>query len=175
MQALGTVIRAAALLRVTNPEVRFVLVGGGLEEAALKKQAQESGLDNVRFLARQPAAQLGQILAFADAVLVHLRDSALNRVGIPSKLQHGMAAGRPVLIGARGSAVQLVESAGAGISFQPEDADALAAAVRRLCDMPRGAREAMGQQGRAYYLENMAFDVGMNRLTQLYRQVAGAT
>lgn len=173
LQALDTVLRAAARLRSTSPQVRFVLVGGGLEEASLKRQAQQEGLDNVQFIGRQPVEQLNQILAFADAAFVHLRDSALNRVGIPSKLQHAMAIGRPVLIGARGSAAELVDAAGAGIAFEPENAEALAAAVQALYNMPPAARLAMGQRGRTYYLRNMAFDVGMAKLTELYRRLGG--
>lgn len=172
LQALDTVLRAAAQIRQTDPHVRFVLVGSGLAEDSLKRQAEEDGLDNVRFIPRQPAAQLPKILAFADAVLVHLRDSPLNRVGIPSKLQHGMAIGRPVLIGAQGSAAELVQAADAGIAFEPENAAALAAAVRTLSNMPGDAREAMGARGRAYYLEKMAFDVGMDKLAELYRRIA---
>lgn len=173
LQALETVLGAAALLRATNPGVRFVLVGSGLEEASLKRQAAENELDNVRFIPRQPMAQLREILAYADSILVHLRDSPLNRVGIPSKLQHALASGRPVLIGAEGSAAELVRAAGSGIAFEPENAQALAAAVRSLCDMPRDTREAMGQRGRTYYLDHMSFEVGMDRLAQVYRHVCG--
>lgn len=174
LQALHTVLRAATRLRATHPDVRFVLVGGGLEEASLRERAETEGLDNVRFVQRQPIEQLNRILAFASAVLVHLRDSALNRVGIPSKLQHGMAIGRPVLIGARGSAAELVQQAGAGIAFEPENAEALADAVETLADMPRAEREAMGLRGREYYVKNMAFEVGMDKLARLYRRVASA-
>jgi glycosyltransferase involved in cell wall biosynthesis len=173
LQALGTVLRAAAQLRSTNPEIRFVLVGSGLEEENLKRQAEEDRLDNVVFLKRQPMGELNGTLAYADAVLVHLRDSALNRVGIPSKLQHGMAVGLPVLIGARGSASELVQHAGAGIAFEPENADALAASVRTLRGMSKAKRDVMGQRGSRFYSENMAFEVGMTRLTKLYRHIIG--
>ena len=174
VQALGTVLEAAALLREKKPRVRFLLIGSGLEETALKKTAAEQGLNNVLFIPRQPIPELNQILAYADAVLVHLKDTALNRVGIPSKVQHCLAIGRPILIGAPGSALEVVERARAGVSFEPGNAQGMAATVERLCDMSHAEREALGQRGREFYLGNMSFDIGMTRLIELYRQTASA-
>lgn len=173
LQGLGTVLETAALLRKKKPHVRFLLVGSGLEETALKKTAAEQGLSNVLFIPRQSIPELNQILAYADAVLVHLKDTALNRVGIPSKVQHCLATGRPILIGAPGSALEVVERAQAGVSFGPGNAQGMAAAVKQLCDMPRAEREALGQRGREFYMANMSFDIGMTQLIDLYRQAVG--
>ena len=170
LQALRTVLQAAELVQPRKPRVRFVLIGTGLEEVSLKRLATEKGLQNVIFLPWQPTENLSGILAQADATLVHLKDSPLNRVGIPSKVQHCLAMGKPILIGALGSAPALVEQAQAGIRFDPENAVQLATAVERLEAVPRVEREAMGQRGRDYYLANLSFDIGVTKLIGIYER-----
>jgi glycosyltransferase involved in cell wall biosynthesis len=172
LQALHTVLEAAARLRLARPSIRFVLLGSGVEEQALRRQAAQQDLDNVLFLPRQPPATLNRVFAFADAVLVHLKDSMLNRVGIPSKLQHALAVGRPVLLGACGASAELVSQAGAGYVFPPEDAGELAAAACRLADLPAAQREELGRRGRGYYQANLSFETGTGRLAELYRRQA---
>lgn len=169
LQALGTILEAAQLLPM--PNVRFVLIGDGIDEAALKKTAAEKNLNNVIFLPRTPLQALNQILAFADAVLVHLKDTPLNRVGIPSKVQHCLAMGRPILIGAQGASPELVLHAGAGLSFQPENAKQLADSVQQLLAMSSDQRQEMGSRGREYYLANMSFDIGITRLVGVYNRM----
>lgn len=52
---------------------------------------------------------------------------------MPSKIFESFAMGIPVLIGVpRGEATMLVEKSGAGIVFEPEDAESLASAIVRL-------------------------------------------
>jgi glycosyltransferase involved in cell wall biosynthesis len=172
LQALGTVLEAAARLQNSHPQLRLVLVGSGLAEEELQRAAMVRGLRNVRFLPRQPLPELQRVLAFADAILVHLSNSPLNHVGIPSKLQHALAAGRPVLAGVAGAAAELMRRAEAGLVFEPEDAGGLAEAIGRLQAMAPAARAAMGTRGRAYYLANLSFQVGMSQLTELYRRLA---
>lgn len=168
LQALGTVLKSAELLREKLSKVRFVLVGTGLEEAELKRTAARRGLENVRFIPPKPRDKLNTTLAFADAVLVHLKNSPLSRVGIPSKLQHCLAVGKPVLLGALGSSAELVERAQAGIVFEPENADQLASAVEKLTRMSVKEREAMGARGRSFYLQNLSFDIGITKLIKIY-------
>ncbi|HNU30579.1 MAG TPA: glycosyltransferase family 4 protein [Sedimentisphaerales bacterium] len=171
LQALPAIIEGMTLLQNSHPQIQFVLVGDGLDEGILKRAVEERRLRNVRFLPRKPPAELNQILAYADALLVHLRDSPLNRVGIPSKVGYSLAAGRPILIGARGSAPALVARAQAGIAFEPENGPSLAAAARRLYEMPEEGRRALGYSGRKHYLEHLAFNIGMSKLVDVYHDV----
>ena len=85
-------------------------MGGGVERSRLESMAQEMELDNVRFLPRQPMHAMGGILAGADALLVHLKDDPLFRITIPSKTQAYLAAGKPILMGVRGDAADLVDT-----------------------------------------------------------------
>jgi len=121
-------------------DVVFAIIGFGTQYDSLQKEAEARGLDNVEFLGSWPKERIPEYLASADAGLVHLIRHQLFRTAIPSKSLEAMAAGLPVLMGLAGDAAELVEEAEAGLSFPPEDAEALADAVRRLHDNPELVR-----------------------------------
>lgn len=52
------------------------------------------------------------------------------------KIQAYMAASRPILMGVKGDAADLVRQAGAGVCFESEDPQDLARAIRNLVAMP---------------------------------------
>jgi len=172
-QGLGTVLAAAEDLLPTDPNVQFVLVGGGIEVEPLRAEATKRGLRNVLFLPRRPAAAMGQIYELADVLLVHLRDNPLFAITIPSKVQTYLAAGRPILVAMRGDAARLVEASGAGICCEPGDPVALAAGVRRLLALPPAARRGLGEAGRRYYSDNLDLNHGVSKFEELFRMVAG--
>ncbi len=151
-QALQTVLDAAVLLQ-DLPAVQFVLIGEGMDREDLKKQAQARGLENVRFLAHQPAERMPHFYAQADALLVHLKRDPLYEITIPSKILAYMACGRPILCAVGGDAADVVVQAGAGVVCPPQDPAKLANAVRRLVAMPPQAREALGRAGRRTFLD----------------------
>ncbi|WP_158862985.1 sugar transferase [Leifsonia sp. AG29] len=165
-QGLDTVLDAAELLRA-RPDIRFVVVGGGLEAESLKTSASRRGLDNVTFLPRRPISEIGPLLTQSDALLVHLKDDPLFAITIPSKTQAYLMAGRPILMGVRGDAARMVEEAGAGKTFEPGNARQLADAVVAMAALEPEARSAMGDAGRRYYHEALSLRVGSARFAEL--------
>jgi glycosyltransferase involved in cell wall biosynthesis len=150
--ALGTVLDAADLLR--GEDATFVLVGQGPIKAELERAAAERGLDNVVFLPPVPKAAIPALLASPDALYIGLKRSDLFRFGVcPNKLIDYMMAGKPV-IQAIEAGNDLVAEARCGISISPEDAAALADAVRRLMAADAVQRRAMGASGRSYVMEH---------------------
>ncbi len=170
-QGLDTVLDAAALL-ADEPGVRFVLIGTGIDVDRLRARAATEGLGNVEFLPRRPIHEIGEVLAAADALLVHLRDDPLFEITIPSKTQAYLHAGRPVLMGVRGDAADIVARAGAGLVFTPEDPAALADAVRRMRDLPVDEREEMGRRGARHYDAELSLRVGADRFVDVLETAA---
>lgn len=170
MQALDTVIGAARELQHRRPQVRFTLVGGGIEVGHL--QALAAGLENVHFFPQCPPWQAARILAVADALLVHLKADPLFEITIPSKTQAYLHAGRPILMGVRGDAAHLVSQADAGISFESENVASLVAAVGALVDLPQAERDRMGANGRSYYTRNLSFAQGVKQFDEVFRRAA---
>jgi glycosyltransferase involved in cell wall biosynthesis len=170
-QALGTVLDAAERLR-DLPDVQMVFVGEGVDLAALTASAESRGLANVRFVPRQPPQAMPAFYALSDALLIHLRRDPLFEITIPSKTLAYLACGRPILCAVPGDAADVIERAGAGVTCPPEDADALAAVVRRLYAMPAAEREAMGAAGRAAYEAEYSQQGALDRYERLFADVA---
>jgi len=172
VQALDSVLEAAELLMRSKADINFTFVGTGVDERRLTQRVLDRQMKNVRFIPRQPVHQVPQYLAAADALLIHLKDDPLCRIGIPSKTQSCLAAGRPILMAVAGCAANLVERAHAGLTCAPQNALALAETARRMAAMSQEALTLMGENGRNYYQANLSFAVGVPRMEAALRGAA---
>jgi len=144
-QGLDVLVAAARLL-AQDPKVVFVICGNGELRPAL--EASAAGLDNIRFLDLQPAAELNALLNLADIhLLPQLRDAA--DLVMPSKLVGMLASGRPVIAAAIPGTEIASIVVGCGIVPEPECADGFAQSITVLAsDAER--RNRLGAAGRAY-------------------------
>lgn len=172
VQALETVLFAAHELRDELPDAQFCLIGDGVELCHLKQLATRLALNNVNFISRQPVHIIGQILSRADALLIHLKDDPLSRIGIPQKTQAYMAVGKPVIMAVKGNSAELIERSGGGIVCEPESPTAIADAVRMLVRMTPEERKAIGDSGRSFYARELSFSVGASRMISILEDVA---
>ncbi len=148
-QGLTTLLDAADRLK-DQPDIRVVLAGDGAVKADLIVQARQRDLRNITFLDPLPHDCVSLLLAGADICLVPLRKLPLFEGALPSKMYEMMACARPMILGVEGEARRMIEQeAGAGLAVEPENADALVAAVLYLRQHPEEA-EAMGRRGRAF-------------------------
>lgn len=161
-QALETVVRAAKIVECTAPMVQFILVGDGIDADRLRRYAAAIATQSVRIMPRMSRSEIGNLLAAADVLLVHLKDDPLFRVTIPSKTQFYLAMGKPILMGGSGDAADLVEKAKAGIVVKPEDPQALAAAAVKLARLPKEELAAIGARGRAFYQKQLSATKGIS-------------
>ncbi len=132
--ALETLLEAAAKLkaRPDGDRYRILLLGDGARKAELVAQAQAKGLDNVLFVDSVSKEQVVRYWSLLDVSIIHLRKTELFTTVIPSKLFECMGMGIPVLHGVAGESAGIVEKEGAGIVFEPENADALCDGLARL-------------------------------------------
>jgi hypothetical protein len=146
-QGLEVLVRASAL---AGPNVvQTTIAGDGADAGRLRALVRKERVANVRVLGAVPAARVPELYADADAGAVLLRDLEIFRGALPTKMLETMAAGRPLLLAARGESAQLVRDAGAGIVVAPGDAEGFAQACRRLQSDP-DLRLTLGHAGRAY-------------------------
>lgn len=166
--ALDTVLLAAARLR-DDSSIHFLFVGEGAEKDKLRQLAAELRLDNVTFLKEQPRERLVDFYRASDVSLVPLRRLEIFRKVLPSKLFELMGSGSPIICSVEGEAAALVERAGAGLCIEPENAEALVAAIRRLRAAPE-LRAAFSRSGerfvRAHYLRSVLAEKYLAALQQ---------
>jgi colanic acid biosynthesis glycosyl transferase WcaI len=130
--AHGVEVLMEAAQRCTDPDIVFMVVGTGAERAKLEARQSELQLPNFRLIEKQPKDRVPYLLALSDVSVVHLKASPLFKTVIPSKIFEAMAMKKPIALGVEGETKEIIEQAGSGIPFQPEDADALAETVLRL-------------------------------------------
>lgn len=144
-QGLDTLVEAA---RQAGPGVVDVTVAGdGADAPLLRERLGRERIENVRMVGSVPHADVPTLYAAADAAVVLLRDRPLFRGALPTKMLEAMAAGRPILLSARGEAARLVRDCGAGVVVAPEDPGALARAFGDLAADRTRATE-LGAAGR---------------------------
>jgi len=146
-QSLDLVLAAAAAL-AHEPDLVFVINGGGSARADLQRRA--AGMSNVRFVDHQPKDRLPEVLAAADIHVVPLR-RGLARASVPSKMYSILAAGRPIVasVDPGTEVANVVEQAGAGRTVAPDDPEAFTKAIAELLT-DADERERMGRAGRAF-------------------------
>jgi glycosyltransferase involved in cell wall biosynthesis len=139
----------------------LVIVGGGPEEARLRRLAQ--GVAGVRFtgaVSHQDA--LAAIAACAYLVVPSRAYEVLPTVAIEA-----FAAGRPVVAGAPGALAGVIEPGRTGLLFDTGGVAQLADACRTLAAHPERAR-AMGCEARAEYEARYAPERTLARMAEVY-------
>lgn len=167
MQALDSVVRAAAEIR-SHAGIQIVIIGAGPSERQVRDLAHALRASNVRFVGRRPLSEMNRINALSDVLLVSLKDHGFLHSTIPHKIQVGMASGRPILISARGDAVDLVLQSGAGMAVEPENPRALSEAILRFAGLGQHNLSVMGANGRRYYEGHLSFRVGALEMASIF-------
>jgi colanic acid biosynthesis glycosyl transferase WcaI len=172
VQGLDTVIEAARLLS-DDDGIVIAIVGDGADKDRLVALARKKNVGaRVRFIDRQPSENMPALMAGADALLVHLRDSEISNWVVPSKTLAYLASGKPIVMAMNGAAADLTREAGAGVHVQPDDPAALADTLRTLAQSSGEERETMGRNGRAYLERHLMKDVVIDRYEKLLKEVA---
>ena len=131
------IIEAAAALAPSAPDVQFLLVGGGPDEAMLRGRA--AGLANLDF--EGFVDNVGDYLAAFDVFIL-----PSNREGIGSILLDAMDRRLPVVAAQVGGVASIVHDGETGLLIDPARPDQLAAAIRRLRADPE-LRRSLGEAG----------------------------
>jgi glycosyltransferase involved in cell wall biosynthesis len=163
---------AADLIRKECANVHFTFIGNGVDVERLKIMAVNMKLTNVAFFPRIPQSQLKRYLRSSDVLLVHLKDDPIFRRAIPSKTQSYLAAGKPVLMGVRGDAADLIWKSKAGLIFEPENVASLVEKIKIMAGMKKEELEKMGQNGIEFYKAILSFQTALDKFVRLFGSFA---
>ena len=142
-------LKAVAMLRREGMEVNYLIVGTGKKRKAFQKLAEELGIaDHVRFVGNVPDAELPALYNAAVAYIgVSRRGDGARVEGFGVALAEASASGLPVIAGQSGGLAEAVHDGETGFVVDPDDPDAVAAALQRLLGDQLLARR-LGQGGR---------------------------
>lgn len=117
---LDFILRCAKKIE-SETQYHFLIMGDGARKKELMKLKEELALKNVTILPAVQKHKVNQYVSLLDIALINLRRSSTFLSVIPSKIFENAGMEIPILLGVQGEAQRLVESYGAGKSFEPEN------------------------------------------------------
>ncbi|KGB54085.1 Glycosyl transferase [Sphingopyxis sp. LC81] len=166
-QSLDSLIDALDIARRAAPSLRLHLFGDGIEREHLARRAADRSDGDLILHGPVSRDRMDRIFDAADILAVHLKDDPLYTITIPSKTQHYLACGKPIIAGLAGEAAGILLRSGGAIVCAPDDVAAMAAGLERLAAMSSEGRQAMGRRARACYDEFFDMDRAVEKTLQL--------
>ena len=132
---LACTLRAFRLLQDRHPDAQLTLVGGGSQDAAIRRLADELKLANVTFAGRVPPEEIWRYYADAD---IYLQMPYIDNM--PTSVLEAYASGCPVVSSRAGGIPAILTDGHHGLLVPCDDHEAAAHAMLRLLDEPDLAR-----------------------------------
>lgn len=162
-KGLSTLIAAAK-----HSQSTIVIAGKGPEEQQLKQQAAELGVDNVVFLGFVSDELKAALYQACKAVVF---PSCVRSEAFGVTLLEGLLYGKPLISCEIGTGTSYVNEDGVtGLVIPPNDASALAAAMRKL-DSDHGLVKRMGEAGTKRLKTFFSADSVACEYARLYQQL----
>jgi len=152
-KGVDNLIRVLPCLLKMEPDLHLVAVGEGDDRPRLERLAQQLGVvQRVHFLNCVPKNELAACYAHCDIFALPSGGEGFGLVFLEA-----MAFEKPVVGGAHGGALDLIENGVTGFLVPHGDVQSLAGALRTLLTH-KGLRYEMGRKGRAHVLSHFAFE-----------------
>jgi phosphatidyl-myo-inositol dimannoside synthase len=141
-------LRALALLRDREPNLRYAIAGSGMYGNNLRALAAELGVeDRVHFLGRVDDADLPALYNVAEIYGGASRVAVDHVEGFGISLVEASATSLPVIAGREGGMPEAVEEGVTALLADPYDPESLAGAIERVLRSPELASQ-LGSAGR---------------------------
>ncbi|AOO81556.1 glycosyltransferase family 4 protein [Bosea vaviloviae] len=157
-KGLATLVHAAALSRQ-----RLVLAGGGPEEQALRRLAQDLGAD-VAFTGHLDKPELKRLIGEARALVL----PSEWYENAPVSILEAYALGRPVIGTRIGGIPELVAHNQTGVLVEPGNPSMLADALVSVANLSPTARAGLGATGRDWVRREFSPELYRDRTMDLY-------
>lgn len=147
-------VHLAAAVAVRDPEIRFLVIGSGREEAKVRQTAQDRGILDRNFFLEPaiPKTEIPAVLSAADLATSTVIDRPGLWANSANKVFDALAASRPIAINHEGWLAEMIRETGCGLVLPPNDferaADDLITALRdpAWVAMARSAARRVGRE-----------------------------
>ena len=163
-KGIDTVLRALSSLSGTESDVKYAVVGTGEGRREIEALAGHLGVaDRLLLLGGVPDADLPALYNLAHVYVGASRRTAHSVEGFGIALAEAASAGRPVIAGRSGGIPEAVRDGVTGLLVNPESAEEVADAIRRLLRDPalaaRLGAAGRGEIERYYNWDRVAADL----------------
>lgn len=160
--SVETIVEAANLLK-NNPNIKFHIVGDGLNKGKCENLAKNYNLKNIKFYGYYPVNKMREFYNLADAFLITMVDHEVVNNTLPAKLQSYMLAGKPIIGAINGEVKRILKEADCGLCCDAYDFKKLADLILKAS----GDKEKLkiwGNNAYKYYLNNFEKNKIINNL-----------
>ena len=149
-QDIGLILECAGVLRESEPEIQFLIIGSGVLEEEFQTRAAHENLHNLRFFPLQPEEESARVYSIGDIGLITLKKDMEGKA-MPSKTWAMMAASQPILCTASvGTELwRILRDSGGGLTTEPGEPWSLVEQIERMFHNREELFE-YGKRGRAY-------------------------
>lgn len=173
-EGLSLLLDALPKMVAQRPDIRVLLVGGGNEEDALRRQAERLGIQGaVVFAGRVPHAQVPGLYSAIDVLVYPRSPMRLTDMVTPLKPLEAMALGKLLIASDVGGHRELIRDGETGLLFPAGSASGLAHAVLRLLGDEQ-LQQRLHSHGPAFIDAERTWERVVPRYGPVYRQVIGA-
>lgn len=171
-EGLGLLIEALPAIHAVHGNVALLLVGGGIEEANLRRQASVLGVGSqVVFAGSLPHEAVGEAYAAIDLLVFPRLRMRLTELVTPLKPLEALAMGKPLVASDVGGHRELIEDRQTGMLFQAGDRESLVQTVTGLLQDSALAAE-LAAKGMRHVRERRSWSASVRGYDTTYRQVA---
>jgi glycosyltransferase involved in cell wall biosynthesis len=169
-------IDAAAILTTRGMKIDYILIGDGPQRNPSQESVNRLGLSQwFTFNGMMTQSEIASVLSTADIAVAPYADLLAQNPGraemaTPLKILEYMASAVPTLVSAPGNLSGIVEHEKTGWTYEPNDAEGLAAAIARAIDDPQQAT-ALGQAGKQKVLNEFTWGRHVDRLCLLFENL----
>ncbi len=167
-EGLDLLIAALPSIAKQMPDVKVLLVGGGPQDAALKRQVMTLDLmDRVIFTGRVPHADVNRYYDLVDVLVYPRHPMRLTELVTPLKPLEAMAQGRLMVASDVGGHKELIQDGKTGVLFHAGNAGDLASKVVGLLKYEEGW-ERMRKNGRQFVETERNWAASVARYRNVY-------
>ena len=167
-EGLDLLIAALPAILKQMPDVKVLLVGGGPQDAVLKRQVMTLDLmDRVVFTGRVPHAEVNRYYDLVDVLVYPRHRMRLTELVTPLKPLEAMAQGRLMVASDVGGHKELIQDGKTGVLFHAGNAGDLASKVVGLLKYEQGW-DSLKRNGRQFVETERTWAASVARYRAVY-------
>ncbi|MDR1708756.1 MAG: glycosyltransferase, exosortase A system-associated [Candidatus Accumulibacter sp.] len=173
-EGLDLLIEALPRVRERWPDACLLLIGGGPQIAALRRQVDLRGYnESIIFTGRVPHDDVQRYYDLIDVLAYPRRSMRLTELVTPLKPLEAMAQGRVLVASDVGGHRELIRDGETGVLFRAGSAKALAEAICKILAARRNWPQ-MREAARRYVVEERNWKKSVANYKQVYGRLGGA-
>lgn len=167
----GVEVLISAFDKANLENSRLLIVGNGAEKKNCLEIARKLNNQHVEFLEVVPGG-VAEMQSKADVLLLPLK-TGISKTATPSKLTAYLFSAKPIIacVETESDVAHILQESNSGFVVEPENIDAIAAAMKKTYGMDKSQLQTMGQNGKNYAILNLSKKANLNKIITIIEEI----